>query len=124
MRGLGFFLLVVAIAGPASSAATCNPVAPERIDHMWGLYNAASVSPNGGGDLYECVANERDRKLICRTRSANPAHPSIVVRTVTERDGQVFLVTEGDTAATCDAFLEMMRQFHELDRATMGNLTR
>lgn len=107
--------VVAGFAGPAAAAPACHPISPERIAKMWEHYRQMpGAEPNSKDALYECMANGRMSHVFCRTRPANPAHPSFVVRTVQVKDGQYVVVTEADTAAECGPFLEMMRQFNEL----------
>ncbi|HYK81425.1 MAG TPA: hypothetical protein VEU95_17445, partial [Micropepsaceae bacterium] len=65
---------------------------------------------------YQCIQIESTKDLVCRTTSTNPAHSSIVIRTVIQDKNGVSIRTEADTSAECGAFLEMMAQFQELNR--------
>ena len=102
---------------PNNSTAQCHPIAPEEIAKQWKYYNAISdAQPLNGNDKYECISIKRTSQVICRTLPANPAHPSIIIRTVEEDNKNVSIRTEADTAGDCKAFLDMMEQYKGLDK--------
>jgi hypothetical protein len=52
------------------------------------------------------------------TRPVHPAHPAIIVRRITERDGSTFISAEGDFAGDCQAFKDLLRQTDQMNRST------
>ncbi len=103
--------------GARAADANCHPIAASEIDRQWQYYASLSGARDiGGGDKYQCIDIESTRAIVCRTKSPNPAHPSIVIRTLIQDSGGISMRTEADTAANCRVFLEMMSEFQELNR--------
>ncbi len=50
------------------------------------------------------------------TRPVHPAHPAIIVRRITQRDGSNYISAEGDFAGDCTAFHDLLRQVHEMNQ--------
>jgi hypothetical protein len=100
------------LACPAVAEPECHPVTPEAIAKTWSDFASQSgVRPNSGSDRYECLTLDAARTTACRTTPANPAHPSIILRTVVRQHGGWFVQTKAGTAASCEAFLAMLREF-------------
>jgi hypothetical protein len=51
------------------------------------------------------------------TRPVHPAHPAIIVRRITVRDGSTFISAEGDFAGDCQAFKDLLRQTDQMNRS-------
>jgi hypothetical protein len=108
----------------AEAAEGCHPIPAEEIEKQWAYYNSlVDAQPSGGNDKYECIAIEKSKQIVCRTTAANPAHPSIVIRSVTQDGAGVLLRTEADTAGRCDAFLRMMEDYKALDAQTREKMS-
>ena len=126
--GMGAVSIVIAAIGAGRAGEACQPIAPVEIERQWEYYKSLSGSRDTGGDeKYQCMQIESTKALVCRTRSASPAHPSIVVRTIVQDSTGISIRTEADTASNCRAFSEMMTQFQELNaklRDTMQNLSK
>lgn len=108
---------------PVQAAPVCHPIAASKIQRMWTAYSSepgAAVIP--GGSSFQCVGIDRKYQVVCRTRRGHPAHPSIVIRTAVEKRGGIVVHTEADTAATCSAFLDLMREYDALTSATLKGL--
>lgn len=105
-------LMLSVLVRPAVAEPECHPVTPETIEKTWSDFASQSgVRPNSGSDRYECLTLDATRTTACRTTPANPAHPSIIFRTVVRQHGGWFVHTKADTAASCEAFLGMLREF-------------
>lgn len=118
-----FCSVLLASASAAEAAPSCKPISASAIDQMWHTYSAQLGAESvTAGAQYQCVAIASVRVVACRTRPSNPADPSIVIRTAMEKNGKVYVKTEADTAAKCDAFLHMMDQFNQLTHDTVGKL--
>jgi hypothetical protein len=110
----------VRAASARAADGTCQPIAASEIDRQWEYYKSLSDAREiASDDKYQCIHVESINAVVCRTTSANPAHSSIVIRTVVQDKNGVTLRTEADTAAKCGAFLEMMAQFQKLNRETI-----
>jgi hypothetical protein len=115
--GICLALAIVILNFPqaALAAETCTPISAVEIEKQWSHYSSLpGVQPNGGGSKYECIAIDSTQQLVCRTKPENPAHPSIVIRTVVKEAAGISLRTEADTAGDCVAFQQMMDQFKGL----------
>jgi hypothetical protein len=116
---------VLMLPSELRAAESCAPVSAAEIDKQWNHYSSlAGVQPNGGSSQYECIAIDSTKQLVCRTKPENPAHPSIVIRTVVKGVDGVHLRTEADTAGDCSAFLKMMEQYKGLDGKIRNNLSK
>jgi hypothetical protein len=54
--------------------------------------------------------------MVCRTIPGHPAHPSIVIRTIVQDGRGVSLKMESETAASCESFAGMMKEFEALNQ--------
>jgi hypothetical protein len=108
---------VVAAAGfeAASAGEACRPVAAAEIQRQWEYHRSLKGAREMVSDRYQCMQIESTAALVCRTIPGHPAHPSIVIRTIIQDGGGVSLKMESDTAASCDSFLGMMKEFEALN---------
>jgi len=106
----------IALYASARAAEDCHPLSAAEIDGQWAHYSSLpGAKPKAADDWYECVAIDQIYQTICRTKPANPAHPSIVIRTLEkDQDGSINMNTEADTAAECGPFFRMMDDFKNL----------
>src|SRR5262249_19341327 len=111
-----------ALAGAAAPAEVgCSPVSADQIDARWNAFaTRTGARANDVSDAYRCVTIDADRITACRTTPKNPAHPSIVIRTVVRQHGGWFVNTEAATAGSCAAFRAMLAEFDATTKA-MGD---
>ncbi len=57
-----------------------------------------------------------DAAVAFVTRPVHPAHPAIIVRRITQRDGSTYLSAEGDFAGDCQAFRQLLQQTIDMNR--------
>ena len=116
LRRPALLVFVCAATVVPGYAQDCVPVMPARIDQEWAHYKALpGAEPNSGSDQYECISIKKSFQLVCRTTKANPAHPSIIIRTMKQDGKAISVQTVGDTAADCKSFLAMLGEYKRLD---------
>jgi hypothetical protein len=104
------------LGGAAHAAEQCQPISAERVDQWWSYYTGLpGAAPSGGNDKYECVGIDSTKQVVCRTTPSNPAHPSIVIRTIVQDSNGISIKLEGDTAGDCAEFLKMMDEYKALN---------
>ena len=109
---------IVAATGfeAATAGEACSPVAAAEIQRQWEYHRSLKGARELVSDRYQCMQIESTAAMVCRTIPGQPAHPSIVVRTIVQ-DGQgVSLKMESATAASCEAFSGMMKEFEALNQ--------
>jgi hypothetical protein len=108
----------VAAAGleAATAAEACHPVAAAEIQRQWEYHRSLKGAREMVSDRYQCMQIESTAAMVCRTIPGQPAHPSIVIRTIVQDGGGVSLKMESDTAASCEAFSSMMKEFEALNQ--------
>jgi hypothetical protein len=109
-------VFIFAFYAPARGAEDCHPITASEIESQWAGYRSLpGAKPKAADDWYECITIDRLYQVVCRTKPANPAHPSIIIRTLEkESDGSIDMNTEADTAAACGPFFRMMDDFKNL----------
>ena len=109
---------LIAAAGleAASAGEACSPVAAAEIQRQWEYHRALKGARELVSDRYQCMQIESTAAMVCRTIPGHPAHPSIVVRTIVQDGNGVSLKMESDTAATCESFSGMMKEFEALNQ--------
>ena len=108
---------IVAVAGFEAAAAgeACRPVVAAEIQRQWEYHRSLKGAREMVSDRYQCMQIESTAALVCRTIPGHPAHPSIVIRTIVQDGRGVSLKTEADTAASCEPFLAMMKEYDALN---------
>src|SRR5690242_6341400 len=108
-------IFVVPIAR-STAGEVCHPIPAQEMDRQWEYYSSLSgARDSGGDDQYQCMQVESTNALVCRTKPSNPAHPSIVIRTIVQDSRGISIRMEADTATDCRAFFNMMAQFQALN---------
>lgn len=108
---------LVAAAGfeAATAGEACRPVAPAEIQRQWEYQRSLKGAREMVSDRYQCMQIESTAAMVCRTIPGHSAHPSIVIRTIVQDGRGVSLKMESDTAASCEPFLAMMKEFDALN---------
>jgi hypothetical protein len=108
---------IVVVVGFEAAAAgeACRPVAAAEIQRQWEYHRSLKGAREMVSDRYQCMQIESTAALVCRTIPGHPAHPSIVVRTIVQDGRGVSLKMESDTAASCESFLAMMKEYEPLN---------
>ena len=109
---------IVGVAGfeAATAGEACRPVAAGEIQRQWEYYRSLKGARELVSDRYQCMQVESTAAMVCRTIPGQPAHPSIVIRTIVQDGRGVSLKMESDTAASCEAFSGMMKEFEALNQ--------
>ena len=115
---------VVAAAGfeAATAGEACRPVAAAEIQRQWEYHRALKGAREMISDRYQCMQIESTAALVCRTIPGHPAHPSIVIRTIIQDGRGVSLKMESSTAASCESFLGMMKEYEALNEAVRAEI--
>jgi hypothetical protein len=100
----------------ATAGEACQPVAASEIQRQWEYYRSLKGARELVSDKYQCMQIESTAAMVCRTIPGGPAHPSIVIRTIIQDDRGVSLKMESDTAASCESFSAMMKEFEALNQ--------
>ncbi len=108
---------IVAAAGfeAATAGEACRPVAAAEIQRQWEYHRSLKGARELVSDRYQCMQVESTAAMVCRTIPGHPAHPSIVIRTIVQDGRGISLKTESDTAASCESFSGMMKEFEALN---------
>jgi hypothetical protein len=101
---------------PAAAGEACQPVAAAEIQRQWEYHRSLKGAREMVSDRYQCMQIESTAAMVCRTIPGQPAHPSIVIRTIVQDGRGVSLKMESDTAASCEPFLAMMKEFEALNQ--------
>ena len=111
------FAAIVAAAGFEAAVAgeACRPIAPSEIQRQWEYQRSLKGAREMVSDRYQCMQIESTAAMVCRTIPGQPAHPSIVIRTIVQDGRGVSLKMESDTAASCEPFLAMIKEFDALN---------
>ena len=99
----------------ATAGEACRPVAAAEIQRQWEYHRSLKGAREMVSDRYQCMQIESTAALVCRTIPGHPAHPSIVIRTIIQDGRGVSLKMESDTAASCESFLVMMKEYEALN---------
>ena len=115
-RQLVLAAVVLALSPGAARAddaePECHPTSAAAVAKQWDDFAARpGVRADNASDRYECLVDDAARATACRTTARNPAHPSVIVRTVARRAGGWFIDSEATTAASCEAFRAMLKEF-------------
>jgi hypothetical protein len=113
-------VIVAAVGSEAATAAAtageaCRPVAAAEIQRQWEYHRSLKGARELVSDRYQCMQIESTAAMVCRTIPGHAAHPSIVIRTIIQDGRGVSLKMESDTAASCESFLGMMKEFEALN---------
>ena len=108
-------IVAIVVFEAAAAGEACRPVAAAEIQRQWEYHRSLKGAREMVSDRYQCMQIESTAALVCRTIPGHPAHPSIVIRTIIQDGGGVSLKMESDTAASCDSFLGMMKEFEALN---------
>lgn len=108
---------IVAVVGleTATAGESCRPVAAAEIQRQWEYHRSLKGARELISDRYQCMQIESTAALVCRTIPGHPAHPSIVIRTIIQDGGGVSLKMESNTAAGCESFSAMMKEYEALN---------
>jgi hypothetical protein len=117
---------IVAATGPEAARAgeACSPVAPAEIQRQWEYHRSLKGARELVSDRYQCMQVESTAAMVCRTIPGHPAHPSIVARTIVQDGRGVSLKMESATAASCDSFLDMMKEYDALNARVRDEIQR
>ncbi|MBI3438275.1 MAG: hypothetical protein HY054_06435 [Proteobacteria bacterium] len=95
----------------------CIPRSPEDITSMIASYAALPGAERFEDRQFVGYRNRTSHPTIAFvTKPTHPAHPALIVRDVTQRDGSTFLSAEGDFAGDCQAFQELLQQVIEMNQ--------
>lgn len=108
---------IVAAAGfeAAKAGDACRLVTAAEIQRQWEYHRSLKGARELVSDRYQCMQIESTAAMVCRTIPGHPAHPSIVIRTIVQGGRGVSLKMESDTAASCESFLAMMKEYDALN---------
>lgn len=112
----------------AEAKEACRAVSDEKVMTEWNYYlSLPETKRSGESDLYECISVtlREDSRIVCLTKPANPAHLSIVIRRVFEKDGAVWIdMSSNTTTFDCTAFFRMMDDFKNLNQKVRDEMQR
>jgi hypothetical protein len=100
----------------AAAGEACRPVAASEIQQQWEYQRSLKGAREMVSDRYQCMQIESTAAMVCRTIPGHPAHPSIVIRTIVQDGRGVSLKMESETAASCESFAGMMKEFEALNQ--------
>lgn len=114
--------IIAAGSFEATAGEACRPVAAAEIQRQWEYHRSLKGAREMISDRYQCMQIESTAALVCRTIPGHPAHPSIVVRTIVQDGRGVSLKMESDTAASCEAFSAMMKEYDALNEQVRAEI--
>lgn len=95
----------------------CIPLSPEDIASMIASYAALPGAERFEDRQFVGYRNSTSHPTIAFvTKPTHPAHPALIVRDVTQRDGSTFVSAEGDFAGDCQAFQELLQQVIQMNQ--------
>lgn len=105
----------------ANGVHRCSPKAPEEIARLIAMYGERPGAERFEDQQFLGYTNRQSQPVVAfTTRPNHPAHPAIIVRSVQERDGSVFVSAGGDFAGDCEAFHDLLRQVQEMNQNLRG----
>ena len=100
-----------------NGAHRCTPKSPDEIARLFAMYGARAGAERFEDDQFVGYTNRQTQPIVAfTTKPSHPAHPAIIVRSVEERDGSVYVSAAGDFAGDCTAFHELLAQVNEMNR--------
>lgn len=101
----------------ADGSQRCSPRSPEDISGFIAMYGARPGAERFENRQFIGYLNSVSAPAVAFvTRPSHPAHPAIIVRDITERNGSRFISASGDFAGDCEAFLALLREVDEMNR--------
>ena len=117
-------IVAAAALESATAGEACSPVAPGEIQRQWEYHRSLKGARELVSDRYQCMQVESTAAMVCRTIPGHPAHPSIVARTIVQDGRGVSLKMESATAASCESFSGMMKEYEALNARVRGEIQR
>jgi hypothetical protein len=100
----------------------CSSKTPEEIADFFTMYSQRPGAEPFEDDRFIGFTNRVSQPVVAfMTKPTHPAHPAIIVRSITEQDGSTSISASGDFAGDCQAFLELLAQVNEMNRNLGGN---
>lgn len=100
----------------------CSSKTPQEIADFLTMYGQRPGAEPFEDEQFIGFTNRLSQPVVAfMTRPTHPAHPAIIVRTVTERDGSVFVSAGGDFAGDCQAFLALLAEVNEMNQNLRPN---
>lgn len=101
----------------ANGVHRCSSKPPEEIARLIAMYGERPGAERFEDQQFLGYTNRQSQPVVAfTTRPNHPAHPAIIVRSVQERDGSVFVSAGGDFAGDCEAFHDLLRQVQEMNQ--------
>jgi hypothetical protein len=101
----------------ANGVHRCISRSPEAIAAMIASYAALPGAERFEDGQFVGYMNRNSHPTVAFvTKPTHPAHPALIVRDITERDGSRFVSAEGDFAGDCMAFQALLQEVVEMNR--------
>lgn len=95
----------------------CSSKAPQEIADLLVMYGQRPGAVPFEDERFVGFTNRVSQPVVAfMTKPTHPAHPAIIVRSITERDGSTFVSASGDFAGDCEAFLALLAQVSEMNQ--------
>jgi hypothetical protein len=95
----------------------CSSTTPQAIADFLAMYGQRPGAEPFEDERFIGFTNRITQPVAAfMTKPTHPAHPAIIVRSVTERDGVAYVSARGDFAGDCEAFLTLLAQVDEMNR--------
>ena len=104
----------------ADSNHACTAKKPEEISAYLAMYGSRAGAVPFENDKFVGYTNSVSAPTVAFvTRPNHPAHPALILRNLTERDGSVFMTVSGDFAGDCKAFHDLLQEVIDMNK-TLG----
>jgi hypothetical protein len=95
----------------------CSSKSPQQIADFLTMYGQRAGAEPFQDDQFIGFTNRVTQPVVAfMTKPTHPAHPAIITRSITERDGSTFVSASGDFAGDCEAFLALLAQVSEMNQ--------
>lgn len=95
----------------------CSSKTPREIADFLTMYGQRPGAERFESEQFVGFTNRITQPMVAfMTRPNHPAHPAIIVRSITEQDGSVFVSASGDFAGDCEAFLALLSEVNQMNR--------
>lgn len=97
---------------------SCSSKTPEEIADLFAMYGQRPGAEPFEDERFTGFRNSLTQPVVAfMTKPTHPAHPAIIARSVTERDGSNYISASGDFAGDCQAFLTLIGQVNEMNQS-------
>lgn len=96
---------------------SCSSRTPREISEFLTMYGQRPGAERFEDERFTGFTNRVTQPVVAfMTRPTHPAHPAIIVRSVTEQNGSYYVSAGGDFAGDCQAFLALLAEVQQMNQ--------